>query len=319
MRFLRPFILALLAGSALAAAGEPDAVDLLKSGKVDEAIRLLNSHVSANPNDAKTYAQLCRAYSSFGDFENAIQNCQRATQLAPNVAEYHLWLGRAYGDKADRAGVFGGMSWAKKTVAEFERAVQLAPNDVEARADLSEFYREAPGFVGGGSDKAQRITEETARIDPLAAAIMRAQFAMKDKDYDTAEAEVKKAVQDSGGSAQYLLELARVYGKQKHWKDFESTIMRALEARKKRPLDVFDSADMLVSHGRNLNGAIDLLHSYLNGPMDEEGPAFRAHYLIGRAYEKQGKKTEAAQEYRYALELANGFKTAQDALRRVTS
>lgn len=318
MRLLRPLVL-LLAGSAFASIGEPNPMDLLKSGSVDEAIRILNAQVTANPNNAQTYGELCHVYNSLGELDKAIDNCRRAIQLQPNVSEFHLWLGRTYGDKADRSGIFGGMGFAKKTVAEFERAVQLAPNDVHAREDLTEFYREAPGLVGGDSDKAHRIVEDTSRIDPAAAAVMRAQFALKDKDYPAAEAEAKTAVQESGGSAHYLLELARVYGKQKHWKDFESTIIRAVEATNRRPVDVFDAADMLVGFGRNLNGAIDLLRAYLKGPMDEMGPAFRAHYLIGRAYEKQGKKLEAAQEYRSALDLAKGFKSAQDALKRVTS
>jgi tetratricopeptide (TPR) repeat protein len=319
MRLLRLLLLLFLVGSALATVGEPNPMDLLKSGSVDEAIRILNSQAMANPDNAQTYGKLCRVYNSFGDYDSAIQNCQRAIRLQPDVSEFHLWLGRAYGDKADRSGIFGGMSLAKKTVAEFERAVQLAPNDVQARIDLTEFYREAPGLVGGGSNKAHKIVEDTASIDPVAAAFMRAQFALKDKDFPAAEAEARSAVQQSGGSSHYLLELARIYGKQKHWKDFESTIIRAVEATNKRPVDVFDAADMLVGFGRNLNGAVDLLHEYLKGPMDELGPAFRAHFLIGRAYEKMGKKAEAAQEYRSALDLAKGFKSAQDALKRVTS
>lgn len=317
MKFFRLILALLLAGSALAATGDSTAMELLKSGKVDDAIRVLNSQVSTNPNNARAYAELCLVYSSVENFDSAIQNCRRATQLEPNVSNYHLWLGRAYGDKADNSGPFAAIGWAKKTVAEFERAVQLDPKNVQARSDLTEYYREAPGIVGGDTDKARRIVAGTASIDPAATSLLRAQFALKDKDYRTAEAEVQLAVQQSGGSAQYLLELARIYGKQKHWADFEKTIQRALESTKKRPLDEFNAADLLVSNGRNLDGAIELLRQYLNGPMDQEGPAFRAHYLIGRAYERLGKKTEAAREYQSALELASSFRSAQNALRRL--
>jgi tetratricopeptide (TPR) repeat protein len=307
----------LLPALAIAGSAEPNPMDLLRTGKVPDAIRALNNQVSTNPTDARAYADLCRVYSSIEDFDNAIQNCQRATRIEPNVSNYHLWLGRAYGDKADNSGPFSAIGWAKKTVAEFERAVQLDPRNVAARSDLTEFYREAPGLVGGDSDKAHRIVAETADIDPAATSLLRAQFALKDKDYKQAEAEAQVAVQQSGGTAQYILEVARIYAKQKHWTDFEKTIQRALESAKKRPLDEFNAADLLVSNGRNLNGAIELLRSYLASPMDEEAPAFRAHYLMGRAYEKLGKKTDAAREYQAALDLAGNFRSAQNSLRRV--
>ena len=320
MKFL-PCLLSLvvLCSPAFAGTGEPTAMELLKVGKVDQAIQNLNGRVAANPKDAAAYAELCRVYASYADIDNAIPNCERATQLKPDVARYHLWLGRVYGDKADRSGIFGGIGWAKKTLAEFERAVQLDPNDLDARSDLTEFYREAPGMVGGNSEKAHRLVAETEKIDPITAAVLRAQFALKDKDYSTAEVEVKKAVELSDGSAQYLLELARIYGKQKHWTDLEGTIRKAMESKKKRPSDVFDAADMLIGFGRNLNGAVELLRSYLAGTMDEQDPAFRAHFLIGRAYEKQSKKTEAAEEYRAALQLARNYRPAKQALDRVSN
>jgi tetratricopeptide (TPR) repeat protein len=302
---------------ALASNAQPSAMEILKTGKVSDAIRTLNNQVAADPKNARAYADLCRVYSSIEDFDNAIRNCQRATQLEPNVSNYHLWLGRAYGDKADNSGPLSAIGWAKKTVAEFERAVQLDPRNVAARSDLTEFYREAPGLVGGDTDKAHRIVTDTADIDPAAASLLRAQFALKAKDYRRAEAEAQLAVQQSGGTAQYILEVARIYAKQKHWTDFENTVQRALESQKKRPIDEFNAADLLVSNGRNLDGAIELLRQYLAGPMDEEGPAFRAHFLMGRAYEKLGKKSDAAREYGAALDLAGNFRSAQNALRRV--
>lgn len=317
MKFGRLVLLALLLPATWSAAAEPSAMELLKTGKVDDALRVLNVQVSSNPQNARAYAELCRVYSSLDDLDNAILNCQKATQIEPNIGEYHLWLGRVYGDKADKAGIFGGFGWAKKTIAEFERAVQLAPNNLQARSDLTEFYREAPGMVGGDMAKAHRVVDETARIDSPTASVLRAQFALKDKDYATALAETQLAVKQSGGSAQYILEVARVYSKQKKWSDFEKYVRDAMESRKKRPLDQFNAAEMLISTGRDLNGAIALMREYLSGPMDEDAPAFRAHFLIGRAYEKKGNKSEAAREYQSSLDQARTFRPAQDALRRV--
>jgi tetratricopeptide (TPR) repeat protein len=291
--------------------------NLLNAGRADEAVKVLNGKIAKNPNDAEAYNQLCRAYYFQESYDPAIANCERAVQLDPKSSIYHMWLGRTYGDKADKSGPFAAFGLAKKAVAQFEQAVQLDPRNVPARADLAEFYGSAPGIVGGGDDKARRIAEETANIDPAAAANMRAQLALSKKDFGSAEREAQSAVQLSRGMPRYLLELARIYGIEKHWEPMESTIQRAMSLPNRRPQDLFFAGELLVQHGRNLNGAIQYLRSYLAGPTDEQGPAYRAYWLIGKAYEKLGDKANAVKAYQSALELASNYRRAQQALRRV--
>ena len=290
---------------------------MLNAGRVDEAIKLLSSQVSANPQNPEAYGQLCRAYYFVEDYDAAISYCERAIQLDPKSSKYHLWLGRALGDKADHAGPFAAIGLAKKVGPQFEQAVQLAPNDIQARTDLAEFYGSAPSMVGGNNEKAQRIADETLKLDPIAAANMRAQFALSQKDYSTAEREAKTAIDLSKGSARAVLELARIYGKQKHWKEMEAAIQQAMSNPKKRPEDIFFAGELLVGNGRNLNGAVEILRSYLAGPTEEQAPAFRAWALIGKAYEKLGDKAAAAKAYRSALELASNYRRAQEGLRHV--
>lgn len=293
------------------------ALNLLNAGRADAAIQLLNGQITANPQNAEAYNLLCRAYYFQEDYDPAIANCERAVQIDPKSSVYHMWLGRTYGDKADKSSPFAAFGLAKKAVAQFEQAVRLDPKNVPARADLAEFYGSAPGMVGGGDDKALRIVEETVKLDPVAAANMRAQFALSKKDYATAEREGQNAIQLSGGTARALLELARIYGKQKHWEQMESTIVKAMSIPGKRPQDLFFAGELLVQHGRNLTGGIQYLRSYLAGPTDEQGPTYRAYWLIGKAYEKLGDKTNAGKAYRSALELAAGYRRAQEGLHHV--
>lgn len=293
------------------------ALNLLNAGRADDAIKVLNGQITANPQNAEAYNLLCRAYYFQEDYDPAIANCERAVQIDPKSSVYHMWLGRTYGDKADKSSPFAAFGLAKKAVAQFEQAVRLDPKNVPARADLAEFYGSAPGMVGGGDEKALRIVEETVKLDPVAAANMRAQFALSKKDYATAEREGQNAIQLSGGTARTLLELARIYGKQKHWEQMESTIVKAMAIPSKRPQDLFFAGELLVQHGRNLTGGIQYLRSYLAGPTDEQGPTYRAYWLIGKAYEKLGDKTNAGKAYRSALELAAGYRRAQEGLHHV--
>src|SRR5947208_17021432 len=75
--------------------------DLLAAGRVDDTITARQGEISARPDNAESYNVLCRAYSSSGDWDQAISACQNAADLDRNNSSYHLWLGRAYGDEAN--------------------------------------------------------------------------------------------------------------------------------------------------------------------------------------------------------------------------
>ena len=82
------------------------------------------------------------------DWDRAISDCEAAVKLAQGDSNFHLWLGRAYGQKAAHASIVSGYPLARKVHAEFEQAVQLDPKNAEALADLGEFDVMAPSVVG---------------------------------------------------------------------------------------------------------------------------------------------------------------------------
>jgi tetratricopeptide (TPR) repeat protein len=91
---------------------------------------------------------------------------------------------------------------------------------------------------------------------------------------------------------------------------------------RKAPLDrpdaLVDAAEILLRAQRDLPEAVQLLDGYLKSKSKvEQAPVFKVHYLLGTAQEKLGDKQSAAAEYRQALELANEFQPARQALERV--
>ena len=73
----------------------------LAAGRADDAISRLNLSLAAKPGDAEAHNLLCRVYYQEKRWDDAIHQCETAVQLAPLDSGYHLWLGRAYGEKAD--------------------------------------------------------------------------------------------------------------------------------------------------------------------------------------------------------------------------
>jgi tetratricopeptide (TPR) repeat protein len=292
--------------------------DLLARGHVDEAIAALNGTIAAQPSSSQSYGLLCRAYFSLGQWDRAISACEKAISLDQNSAEFHLWLGRSYGEKADAAGFLSAAGLAKKSRAELEKAVGLDPFSVEAHTDLAEFYLEAPGIVGGGKDKARTQADLLMKLSPVHAHWVLGRLAEKDKDGTTAEKEYRAMIDVSHGSAWPWLSLGLYYKHNNRLDPMQEAMKHVLEAPVDRPEALVDAASTLYKTQRNLPLAAQLLRRYLKDKGNEQAPIFKAHYLLGNILEKQGDKTSAASEYRAALALAKQFGPAQEALKRVS-
>ena len=303
--------------SGLPAVAADSAKDLLAAGRIDEAITALNGRLSSAPTDAESSNLLCRSYFALDDWDRAESACKRAVALDSNNSRFHLWLGRVYGEKADRANFLSAASLAGKVREEFQRAVQLNPQDVDARLDLAEFYVGAPGIVGGGDDKAREQAKAIGTINPAGEHWVYARIAEKKKDPKAAEHEYRQQIELSKGDAEAWLNLALFLRGQKRFDEMEQAIVKASQAPMPKPDVLVDAARALFRSGRSYPFATELLKRYLaTGPVEEQ-PAFKAHYLLGQLLEKQGDKAGAAQQYSASLALARNFGLAQEALNRV--
>jgi tetratricopeptide (TPR) repeat protein len=302
---------------ALPAIAADSAKDMLAAGRIDEAIAALNGHLSSAPSDAESLNLLCRAYFALDDWDRAESSCKKALALNPNHSRFHLWMGRVYGEKADRASFLSAASLAGKTRDEFQRAVELDPNDTDARRDLAEFYLTAPGIVGGGRDKALEQAKIIGKISPQWEHWVYARIAEKDKDAAKAEREYRLMIEAGKGDAEGWMNLGFFYRNRKSYSDMEQAFAKMSQAPMPHREVLVEAARSMLRVGRASSFAIELLRRYFaEGPV-EQAPAFKAHYLLGQLLEKQGDPEGAAAEYRAALALARNFGLAQQALNRV--
>jgi tetratricopeptide (TPR) repeat protein len=317
---LRPFravilLLLLLANVGFGVDASPQ--ELLRTGKADEARRVLEGTLQRNPNDAETYILLCRLNFQLELWDNALLMAEKAVALEPNNSTYHMWLGRSAGRKAENSNPFTAWSLARRVRAEFERAVSLDGNNLAARSDLSEYYIEAPGFLGGDKKKAR---EQAAAVAPHDEALANYIYARVEEQQGKSDAEqlYKKALTASGGSARYWIEMSYFYRRAGRVQEMQSAIYQALIAPRHNAIPEYDGAYLFLRTGRDFPNAIAMLKKYLNGnTLEEDGPAFRAHYMLGELLERQGDKKAAAAEYRAALALASEYRPAREALAKV--
>lgn len=312
-----PAVLGLVLGlAAMSARAAPTPEGLLAQGRVDDAIQSLEEKIGHAPNDAEAHNLLCRAFFILEDWDAGIRNCQKAVALDPANSQYHLWLGRLYGQKASHSAFLTAASLARKLRMEFETAVRLDPGNREARVDLAEFYVEAPIIVGGGEDKAEAQAEALAQLDPAQAELVRGWIREKEKDLPGAESHYRSAAVTGPARAGAWLSLAQFYGRTGQPGQMQDALDHALAAQNRNSI-LMAAAEIFMRGKRDLRKAIDLLHQYLAARTVEDAPAFKAHYLLGTALEESGNPSAAADEYRSALSLAKGFSLAQSALDRL--
>jgi len=314
----RTFLLAVLTLiAALTASAADSAKDMLAAGRVDEVIAELNEHLASAPADAESSNLLCRAYYALEDWDHAESSCKKAASLDPENSRFHLWLGRVYGEKADRANVLAAVGLAEKARGEFEHAVQLNPNDLDARLDLAEFYVLAPRILGGGEQKAREQAQSIGTLNPGREHWVYARIAEQKKDAVTAEREYRQYIDLSKGAAEAWLNLAFFLRRQLRIEEMEQALVKLSQAPMSRLDALFDASEILYRTGRSFPFATELLRRYLAAGPVEAAPAFKARYLLGLLLEKQGDKAGAVQEYRASLSLARNFGIAQQALNRV--
>jgi tetratricopeptide (TPR) repeat protein len=286
--------------------------DALQAGQSDKALGLL----TALPQDAEWHNLDCRIHFALEHWDTAVSECGKAVAADRQNSNYHMWLGRALGEKASRASFMSAYGLGKRVRGEFEEAVRLNPKNAEALADLGEFYYSAPGIVGGGSDKAANVASQLDQVDPARAHELRARTAEQNKDYGTAEREFKQALAVSQHPAYQWVTLAAFYGRRQRWNDLDAAIQNAVKAapREHRSgVALYNGASVLIRANRNPELAVKMLTDYLSSnSMTEEGPAFVARTRLAKLKAQLGDKTGARQDRDTALALAHDYRPAQE-------
>jgi len=286
---------------------------LLQQGRVDEAAASLHETLSQRPGDALAHQLLCRADYAQDMADKAIRECELAVANAPFSSDNQMWLGRAYGFKASHANPIAALSLAVKVRVAFERAVQLDPDNIEAMADLGQYYVAAPGLIGGGVDKAQALAQRMQPHFPSQAHRLLALIAEKKKDLATAEAEFKNAVA-AGKTPEAYIDLGHFYQRYHQPAKMLDALQAAVSTDRRKGPALVDAASILTDAHDSPELAETLLRAYLaSAAKTDDAPAFKVHLQLGDLLAQHGDPAGAHREYASALSLASNYAPARKA------
>jgi tetratricopeptide (TPR) repeat protein len=231
--------------------------------------------------DATTLQLIGQNYFMLGEYKKSTEALEKAAALDSGNARLMNWLGRAYGRRAETSGPFTAPGYASKARQALEKSVRLDPSSKEAAGDLLDFYLDAPGFLGGGLEKAEALTRVIGKSDPAEEHYAQAVIAEHRKDYAGAEEQLRRAAELAPRQVSRFVALAKYLAR--HGKPSESDALfeQATRMAPNDPKILFDRAEALVEQRRNLSEARQLLEKYLRSPLTpDDPPRQRAEALL---------------------------------------
>jgi tetratricopeptide (TPR) repeat protein len=249
-----------------------------------------------------------------GNYDRAVHEFRKAVHEHPDSSSDWLWLARALGRKAENSNPMHAAFMVGDIRRAFEKSVELDPKNLEARADLLEFYMEAPSAFGGGMDKARDQADAIGRLNKGDGLLALSRIAEKDEKFAVAERQLKTAIEIDPSSARYL-ELGGYYHRRKNYPAMEEALRKSSDPKAGYELGV-----ALLEQGQRLPEAERLASKFIatgNPAPGDEPTLAQARVLLGKIQARQGRRQEAAREFRSALQENPNLKDAKKELEKV--
>ena len=204
-------------------------------------------------------------------WDAAIFLYEQAVDIADDQDFYHLFLGRAYIEKARLSQGEERQIWLQESERALTRAREIAPLNTDHSRNLAKLYLSWASFSTEAArqpllEQALEFSADATQLSPNTADIWneRAQIYLAMDDYDQAEAMYRHSLSLDDQYLQTHLSLGQLYTSQKEWESAIQAFNTAAELQPK-------AAD--------------------------------AYSMLGYAYSQQGSLEEAAATYEQAVEL----------------
>ena len=285
---------------------------------VEASAARLAPETPAAREDAAAIAARIEARIRAADYDAAIAIGEERTRAVPDDAAVWRALGEAYGGKARTAPVLVRFRWAKRCRAAFQRAVDLAPDDIEARTALFTYDMEAPAIVGGSISRARAEADAIARLDAARGHSALGALYAHEKNFAEAEGEYRHALETDPKSGDARAGLGTVFLEQGRFGDARGVWTDLAADADFAAVAHYQLGKIALLSGTDLDGAVGHFKAYLAIPPAPEAPTWAdADWHLALVYEKLGKREDAIGALRDALRVDPDCGPAKKALKRL--
>jgi len=279
---------------------------------------LVLSAAAPSSGDPSSPADRVEAFARSGENDTAIAIGEEELRSHPDDAALWIALGEAYGGKARTAPVLSRFGLAKKCRAAFERAVELAPDDVDAHLALFTYDLEAPAIAGGGASRARREAERIGKLDPARGHCALGALLFHEKDLAGAETEYRRALELQPGNAEARAGLAAILLEQSRFDEARRYWSGLADDPELGAIAHYQLGRVSLLSGTRLEEGAEHFRLYLAAPPSPDAPSWAdADWQLALVYEKLGRKEEAIDALRDALKRDPGHGPAKKDLRRL--
>ena len=167
-------------------------------GRIDDAVRYVETARQAYPNRAEPWSRLGNLAIAQGNAEKATEYMERAVQLEPTDASDLYNLGWIYDQTGNPT----------RAISFYERAIRASPLSFEAMNNLSLIYQ-----ADGRAEQAKALLEQAALVDPENEAVYLnlANYYVRQRASTQALENYGKAIEANPANPIAVIETGRIY------------------------------------------------------------------------------------------------------------
>ncbi len=320
-RLLCATIVAAALNLALASAANADlasGVELFDAGQIEQAHPIFAAAVQNDPTNAEALFYLGQVELMTGEFDAAIQHLKLAVDIDDQKSVYYQKLGEAYGSKAGEANFIRQVGLAGNIKDAFERAVELDPENIDARLGLVTYYVNAVSITGGGNKKARKQATEIRNRDTLLGHYAFAQVYASEGESFRVEQEYRAAMEAVPDDNDPVLALGVYLTDAELYREAMIVYDEWLAMQPDDMRVTYQVGRTASVSGEYLEQGEFALETYLQyQPAPDEPGLDWAHYRLGLVYQHQGRTAGARLEYEAALGLNPEHDEARKALKKL--